>query len=111
MDASPISELELARLKARGRQSALGHIGAELRRPSDSWQQNLRWSALAVGDEWRRWQLALPELLRGDFLFTLALWVAVFSVAAAVVASQRPAPNSRRVRTIPRMARPPDLAG
>jgi len=39
-----------------------------------------------VLDELRRWQAALPGLLRGDFIFTLALWVAVFSVAAAVVA-------------------------
>ena len=86
MDAQPISELDLARLKAHGSQSGLRRVAAEWRRPSDSWQQTLRWTGLALADEWRRWQTALPELLRGDFLFTLALWVAVFTVAAAVVA-------------------------
>jgi hypothetical protein len=86
MDATPISDLELARLKARGTESALRRVAAEWRRPSDSWQQTLRWTGLALADEWRRWQTALPELLRGDFLFTLALWVAVFTVATAVVA-------------------------
>lgn len=60
-------------------------MAAEWQRPSESWQQTARWTAVAVGDEWRRWQTALPDLLRGDFLFTLALWVAVFTVAAAVV--------------------------
>ena len=33
------------------------------------------------------WKAALPTLLRHDFAFTLALWVAVFSVAASVVAA------------------------
>lgn len=86
VEAQPISEVDLARLKARGRQSALGRVAAEWQRPSDSWQQTVRWTVVAIGDEWRRWQMALPELLQGDFLFTLALWVAVFTVATAVVA-------------------------
>lgn len=86
MEAQPISEVDLARLKARGRQTVLRRVAAEWQRPSDSWQQTLRWTAVALTDEWRRWQTALPELLRGDFLFTLALWVAVFTVATAVVA-------------------------
>ncbi|HET9849721.1 MAG TPA: hypothetical protein VFR68_14330 [Candidatus Dormibacteraeota bacterium] len=88
MDAQPLSEIEFARLKAsRPRSpSAWQHVAAEWQRPSDSWQQTLRWTALALGDEWRRWQVVLPGLVRGDFIFTLALWVAVFSVAAAVVA-------------------------
>jgi hypothetical protein len=86
VEAQPISEVDFARLKARGRQTALRRVAAEWQRPSDSWQQTVRWTVVAIADEWRRWQTALPELLRGDFLFTLALWVAVFTVAAAVVA-------------------------
>ena len=86
MDAQPLSELDLARLRTRVQHSVLQRVAAELRRPSDSWPQTVRWTAVAVLDEWRRWQAALPGLLRGDFVFTLALWVAVFSVAAAVVA-------------------------
>lgn len=87
MDGQPLSDIEFARLKAsRARPSAWQHVAAEWHRPSDSWRQSLRWTALAMADEWRRWQLVLPGLLRGDFIFTLALWVAVFSVAAAVVA-------------------------
>ncbi len=86
MEAQPLSELDFARLKDRGRRSVVGRVAEEWRRPSDSWQQTLRWTAVALADEGRRWQTALPDLLRGDFLFTLALWVAVFSVAAAVVA-------------------------
>jgi hypothetical protein len=85
VDGEPLSDADLARLKARGRTSALRRVAAEWRRPSESWQQTLRWTALALRDESRRWQTALPDLLRGDFIFTLALWVAVFSVAAAVV--------------------------
>ena len=45
-----------------------------------------RWIRLGTVTELRYWQAALPTLLRGDFIFTLVLWVAVFSVAAAVVA-------------------------
>src|SRR5207253_2657367 len=66
--------------------SVLQRVAAEWRRPSDGWRQTVRWTAVAVLDEMRRWQAALPGLLQGDFIFTLALWVAVFSVAAAVVA-------------------------
>src|SRR5438094_4060041 len=86
VDAQPLSELDLARLRTRVQHSVLERVAAELRRPSDRWPQTVRWTAVAVLDELRRWQAALPGLLRGDFVFTLALWVAVFSVAAAVVA-------------------------
>jgi hypothetical protein len=87
VDAQPLSETEFARLKgSRSRPTAWQHVTAEWHRPSDSWQQTLRWTVLALADEWRRWQIVLPGLLRGDFIFTLALWVAVFTVAAAVVA-------------------------
>src|SRR6059058_6135198 len=86
VDAQPLSELDLARLRTRVQHSVLQRVAEEWRRPSDGWRQTLRWTAVAVLDELRRWQAALPGLLRGDFVFTLALWVAVFSVAAAVVA-------------------------
>ena len=87
VDAQPLSDAEFARLKAtRSRPSAWQHLTAEWHRPSDSWEQTLRWTGLALADEFRRWQIVLPGLLRGDFIFTLALWVAVFTVAAAVVA-------------------------
>src|SRR5205807_1070873 len=86
VDAQPLSELDLARLRTRVQHSVLQRVAAEWRRPSDGWRQPLRWTVVAVLDELRRWQAALPGLLRGDFIFTLALWVAVFSVAAAVVA-------------------------
>ena len=49
-------------------------------------QETIRWTAVGLRDEWRRWQAMLPALFRGDFVFTVALWVAVFTVAAAVVA-------------------------
>ena len=54
--------------------------------PTDTWQQTLRWLGHGVVAELRYWQAAVPAVVRGDFIFTLVLWVAVFSVAAAVVA-------------------------
>jgi len=87
MDGQPLSELDFARLKAgRPVGSAWQRVSAELHRPSESWEQTVRWTGLALADEARRWQTALPTLVRGDFIFTLALWVAAFAVAAAVVA-------------------------
>jgi hypothetical protein len=83
VDAQPLSELELARLKAR---TGLQRVAADWRRPSDSWQQTLRWIRHHAVSELGYWQAALPTVVRSDFIFTLVLWVAVFSVAAAVVA-------------------------
>jgi hypothetical protein len=86
VDAKPLSELDFARLKAGRRGSeAPAPESRPWRRPPDSWRETIRWTRLALADEWRRWHAALPGLLGGDFIFTLALWVAVFSVAAAVV--------------------------
>ena len=86
MEGQPLSKVDFARLKAgRPVSSAWQRVAAELHRPSESWEQTIRWTALALADEARRWQTALPTLLRGDFIFTLALWVAAFTVAAAVV--------------------------
>jgi hypothetical protein len=51
-----------------------------------SWQDTLGWTGVALAREAKTWHVALPALIRGDFAFTLMLWVAVFSVAAAVVA-------------------------
>ncbi|TMC26952.1 MAG: hypothetical protein E6J32_11175 [Chloroflexi bacterium] len=87
MDAQPLSERELARLKStRAQRSGFRRVAADWHGPSDTWQQTVRWIRLGTVTELRYWQAALPTLLRGDFIFTLVLWVAVFSVAAAVVA-------------------------
>ena len=86
VDTAPLSELDLARLKAKqGPESAVDRVAAEWRGPSTSWRQTLGWTAFAFHRELKTWQAALPGLIRGDFVFTLMLWVAVFSVAAAVV--------------------------
>ena len=87
MDAQPLSERELARLKSsRLQRSNPQRVAPDWHHPSDTWTQTLRWIRLGIVGELRYWQAALPTLLRGDFIFTLVLWVAVFSVAAAVVA-------------------------
>jgi hypothetical protein len=88
VEGTPLSELELARLKAKqAPDSAVDRVAAEWRRPSASLRQTLGWTSFALARELKTWQAALPGLLRGDFVFTLMLWVAVFSVAAAVVAA------------------------
>ena len=46
----------------------------------------MRWAVIALRTEARNWRSAMPGLVRGDFVFTLGLWVAVFSVTAAIVA-------------------------
>jgi len=87
VDAQPLSERELARLKSsRLQRSNPQRVAPDWHHPSDTWTQTLRWIRLGIVGELRYWQAALPTLLRGDFIFTLVLWVAVFSVAAAVVA-------------------------
>jgi len=87
VDGQPLSERELARLKSsRELRSRFQRVAVDWHGPSDTWQQTLQWIQLGVATELRYWQAALPTLLRGDFIFTLVLWVAVFSVAAAVVA-------------------------
>jgi hypothetical protein len=86
VDAEPLSEIDFARLKAGRQVEAAAPRLRDWRRPAETWRETVRWTGLAVADECRRWQAALPGLLGGDFVFTLALWVAVFSVAAAVVA-------------------------
>jgi len=86
VDGQPLSQRELARLKSASTQRSTVRRIAEWHGPSDTWQQTLRWIRLGAATELRYWQAALPTLFRGDFIFTLVLWVAVFSVAAAVVA-------------------------
>ena len=86
MDGTPLSEIDLARLKAKqGPASVVERVAAEWQRPSPNVRKTLGWTALALARELKAWQAALPGLVRGDFVFTLMLWVAVFSVAAAVV--------------------------
>src|SRR2546430_12075173 len=58
VDAQPLSELDLARLRTRVQHSVLQRVAAEWRRPSDGWRQTVRWTAVAVLDELHRWQAA-----------------------------------------------------
>ena len=88
VDAAPLSELELARLKAKQRAGdVVERVTSQWRPPSFNPNDLIRWTRVALTSELRIWQAALPTLLRNDFAFTLALWVAVFSVAASVVAA------------------------
>ncbi len=52
------------------------------------WTEWLRWRSVAVRGEMRRWQAALPVVFASGFVFTLGLWVAVFSVSAAILATR-----------------------
>ena len=56
------------------------------RRPLPSWRDTVGWTGVALSRELKTWHAALPALVRSDAVFSLMLWVAVFSVAAAVVA-------------------------
>jgi len=88
VDGTPLSELDFVRLKAKqAPDAAAERVAVEWRRPSLNWRQTLGWTSFAVARELKTWQAALPGLLRGDFVFTLMLWVAVFTVAAAIVAT------------------------
>lgn len=62
-------------------------VSSGWRPPTFNPRDVIRWTRIALTAELRTWQAALPTLLRNDFAFTLALWVAVFSVAASVVAA------------------------
>jgi hypothetical protein len=88
VEGTPLGELDVARLKAKQALEPAAEQGSvEWRRPSLNWRQTLGWTSFALARELKTWQAALPGLLRGDFVFTLMLWVAVFTVAAAVVAA------------------------
>src|SRR6202022_4208256 len=90
VDAKPLSAFEFQRLKARNSRranlSAFQRVATEWRRPSVSWRQTLRWTWVAIGDLASNGQALIPALLRGEFIFTLGLWVAVFSVTASILA-------------------------
>ena len=87
METAPLSELDLARLKARQASLPAVHpVAAGSHRPLPSWRDTLGWTGVAVTRELKTWHAALPTLVRSDAVFSLMLWVAVFSVAAAVVA-------------------------
>jgi hypothetical protein len=88
VETAPLSELDLARLKARqGRGTAVERPSMEWRRPLPSLRETVGWTWVALTREAKTWHIALPALIRGDFVFTLMLWVAVFAVAAAAVAA------------------------
>ena len=86
METAPLSELDLARLKARQASRPAVHPAAGWRRPIPNWRDTLGWTGVALTRELKTWHTALPALVRSDAVFSLMLWVAVFSVAAAVVA-------------------------
>ena len=87
METAPLSELDLARLKARqASRPAVHPVASGGRRPLPSLPDTLGWTRVAVTRELKIWHAALPGLVRSDAVFSLMLWVAVFSVAAAVVA-------------------------
>jgi len=87
VETAPLSELDLARLKARQASRGVVHSVAEGWRSSlPSLRDSLGWTRVAVTRELKTWHTALPALVRSDAVFSLMLWVAVFSVAAAVVA-------------------------
>jgi hypothetical protein len=87
VEAAPLSELDLARLKARQAQRAeVQPVAADWHRPMPSVRDTLTWTGVAFTRELKMWHAALPALVRSDVVFSLMLWVAVFSVAAAVVA-------------------------
>jgi hypothetical protein len=87
VDGQPLSAADLQRLKSRRTQVApTAPTAPRWRRPTGDWRQTLRWAFIALGTEAQNWRSAMPGLVRGDFVFTLALWVAVFSVTAAIIA-------------------------
>jgi hypothetical protein len=87
VETAPLSELDLARLKARqASRATVKPLADGWHRPLPSWRDTLGWSGVALTREVKTWHAALPALVRGDAVFSLMLWVAVFSVAAAVVA-------------------------
>jgi hypothetical protein len=87
VEGTPLSELDLARLKAKQSHAVVvARASLGWPRPTLDWRGGLQATGRALARELETWQAALPSLLRGDFVFTLMLWVAVFCVAAAVVA-------------------------
>jgi hypothetical protein len=87
VETAPLSEVDLARLKARhAARAAVRPVADRQRPPLPSLRDSFGWTRVAVIRELRTWHSALPVLVRSDAVFSLMLWVAVFSVAAAVVA-------------------------
>src|SRR5437762_6121089 len=87
METAPLSELDLARLKARqASRPAVELVASSGRRPLPNLRDAVGWTGVALTRELKIWHSALPGLVRSDAVFSLMLWVAVFSVAAAVVA-------------------------
>ncbi len=87
METAPLSELDPARLKARQASLPAVHpVASGGRRSLPSLRDTVGWTGVALTRELKIWHTALPGLVRSDAVFSLMLWVAVFSVAAAVVA-------------------------
>lgn len=86
MEGQPLSASDVRRLKSRRTQAWPAAAAVKLgRRPSVS--ELLRATWLGISREALEWRLTIPGLVRGEFVFTLALWVAVFSVTAAILAA------------------------
>jgi len=88
VDGQPLSAADLLRLRSRSTRSATVPP-LPLRRDGGRRDllKTIRWALIGLRTEASRWQAALPFLVRGEFVFSLALWAAVFSVTAAIVGS------------------------
>ena len=89
MDRHALSAPELARLKRRGQTRRVSAFQAAVAqwRPSRTLGERLQDAGLALWGELSRLRRGLPELLDGEFLFALGLWVAVFAVAAVIAST------------------------
>jgi len=88
VDAQPLGAADLLRLRSRRTRSATV-APASVRRDSDRRDllPTIRWAWTGLRGEASRWQAALPFLVRGEFVFSLALWAAVFTITAGIVGS------------------------
>ena len=89
MDRHGLSGPELARLKRLGKTRQVSAFQAALShwRPSRSLGDRLRDASLAFTGDLNLGRRILVELLDGDFLFALCLWVAVFLIAAVTAST------------------------
>jgi|GEM_PF-4380361 len=87
VDGQPlsVSAADLLRLKSRRTQSAtVAPVPPRRDRGGRDPLQTIRWAWIGLHTEASRWQVALPIIVRGEFVFGLALWAAVFSVTAGI---------------------------
>ncbi|HYM51514.1 MAG TPA: GAF domain-containing protein [Candidatus Limnocylindrales bacterium] len=89
MDGHGLSAAELARLKRRKPARPVSAFQAAVAnwRPSRSIPERVRDAAIALKGDLVRLHHSLPGLLDEEFLFALALWVAVFLAAVVIVST------------------------